>query len=50
MEWIYRDLPSGTIPTFDWRDFCKSRKRLCYEPIIRDEARKENLEMLKQEF
>jgi len=50
MKRICRGLLSGTIPTFGWRDFCKSRKRLAYQPIIRDEARKEDFEMLKQEF
>jgi len=50
MEWICRDLLSGTTPTFGWRDLCKSRKRLGYKPIIRDEAQKEDFEILKQEF
>ena len=50
MKWICCDLFSGTIPTFGWGDFCNSRNRLGYEHIIRDEARKEDLEMLKQKF
>jgi hypothetical protein len=50
MQWIYRDLLSDTIPTYAWRDFCKSLKRLDYRPNNRDEARKQDLELLKQEF